>query len=236
MLGLSVGRVESLFDLGLPVEVRELPDDLAALDELLGDRALLEPIAAAWDAAAREFGRPTVPMDRHVRLMVIEQRTGWGYETLVGEVSDSLHPRCFCLIALCERVPDESTIRKLTRRLGPDVVAKITRAVIAKATRERRFVARAARIDSTVVEADIRSDGTLHPLSIPARLRRITHGELPHFRSPRMRASGPAPSSRPLRTRSDRLRAQCSGSRSPRRSGSQPVVRQGAWWSSEAGA
>jgi hypothetical protein len=71
MLGLSVGRVESLFDLGLPVEVRELPDDLAALDELLGDGALLEPIAAAWDAAAREFGRPTVPMDRHVRLMVI---------------------------------------------------------------------------------------------------------------------------------------------------------------------
>jgi IS5 family transposase len=54
-------------------------------------------------------------------------------------------------------VPDESTIRKLVRRLGPEVIEEITRAVIAKATTgERRFVARAARCDSTVVEADVR--------------------------------------------------------------------------------
>jgi IS5 family transposase len=54
------------------------------------------------------------------------------------------------------RVPDESTVRKLTRRLGADVVAEITRVLIAKATREKRFRARAVRIDSTVIEADIR--------------------------------------------------------------------------------
>jgi len=53
-------------------------------------------------------------------------------------------------------VPDESTVRKLTRRLGPDVVAEITRALIAKATRENRFRARAIRIDSTVIEADVK--------------------------------------------------------------------------------
>jgi len=157
MLRLSGGQVESLFDLGLPVEVRELPTDLAALDVLLGDPALLVPVEAAWDAAAREFGRPTIPIERLIRLMVIKQRSGWGYETLVGEVSDSLHLRRFCRIALSERVPDESTIRKLVRRLGPEVIEEITRAVIANATTgERRFVARAARIDSTVVEADIR--------------------------------------------------------------------------------
>lgn len=72
------------------------------------------------------------------------------------EVSDSLHLRRFCLIGIDQRVPDESTIRKLARRLGPDVVAQITRMVIEKAQRETRFTARAARIDSTVVEADIR--------------------------------------------------------------------------------
>ena len=60
------------------------------------------------------------------------------------------------MIALSEWVPDESTVCKLTRRLGDTVVDEITRAVITKATRERRFVARAARIDSTVVEADVR--------------------------------------------------------------------------------
>jgi transposase, IS5 family len=89
--------------------------------------------------------------------MVVKQRSGWGYETLVREVSDSLYLRRFVRIALTERVPDESTIRKLVRRLGPEVIEEITRAVIANATTgERRFVARAARIGSTVVEADIR--------------------------------------------------------------------------------
>jgi transposase, IS5 family len=57
-------------------------------------------------------------METYVRLMVVKQRTGWGYETLVREVSDSLHLRRFCLIALGARVPDESTVRKLTRRLA----------------------------------------------------------------------------------------------------------------------
>jgi transposase, IS5 family len=156
MLRLSGGQVESLFDEALPVEVRELPEDLAALDALLSDPAVLEPVERAWDQAARGHGRPTIPIERFVRLMVIKQRTGWGYETLAREVSDSLHLRRFCLIALSERVPDESTIRKLCRRLGPDVIEAICRQVIAGALRERRFAARAARIDSTVVEADIR--------------------------------------------------------------------------------
>src|SRR5687767_4293356 len=123
---------------------------------LLGDAALLAPVERAWEDASRGHGRPTIPIDRFVRLMVIKQRSGWGYETLVREVSDSLHLRRFCRIALTERVPDESTIRKLCRRLGPDVIEEITRAVIVKATSERRFVARAARCDSTVVEADVR--------------------------------------------------------------------------------
>jgi IS5 family transposase len=133
------------------------------LDVLLRDQALLEPIAAGWRAEAVSQGRPSIPMEVYVRLMVIKQRTGWGYETLMREVSDSLHLRRFCLIALGERVPDESTVRKLTRRLGAAVVAELTRCVIAKAQRETRFKARAVRIDSTVVEADVRypSDAAL---------------------------------------------------------------------------
>jgi hypothetical protein len=51
-----------------------------------------------------------------VRFMVIKTRTGWAYETLVRQVSDSLHLHRFCRIALTERAPDESTIRKLSAR------------------------------------------------------------------------------------------------------------------------
>lgn len=163
MLRVVGEQMDSLWDEVLPVEVRELPEDLARLDGLLGDPALLAPIAAHWEreAAARgssalRHGRPTIAMATFVRLMVVKQRSGWGYETLVREVSDSLHLRRFCLIAIDQRVPDESTVRKLCRRLGPEVVREITRAVIEKAKRETRFSARAARVDSTVIEADIR--------------------------------------------------------------------------------
>jgi IS5 family transposase len=156
MLTLRGGQVESLWDEVLPIEVRELPEDLAGLDLVLGDPVLLAPIAAAWECSARDRGRPSISMAVFVRLMVVKARTGWGYETLVREVSDSLHLRRFCLVAIDQRVPDESTVRKLARRLGPSVVEEITRIVIAKAQRETRFRARAARIDSTVIEADIR--------------------------------------------------------------------------------
>ncbi len=163
MLRLAGGQVESLLDELLPVEVRELPADLAVLDRLLADPRLLAPIERAWAQTARAHGRPTIPMACFVRLMVIKQRTGWGYQTLVREVSDSLHLRRFCLLPLTQRVPDESTVRKLARRLGPETVTELTRVVIGKAQRETRFAARAVRIDSTVVEADIRypSDGML---------------------------------------------------------------------------
>src|SRR5713101_3037469 len=163
MLRLEGEQVESLWDEILPMEARQLPEDLARIDELLRDVKLLAPIEAHWQReaeqrgrSARGHGRPTIAMASYVRLMVLKQRFGWGYETLVREVSDSFHLRRFCLIGIDQSVPDESTVRKLTRRLGAETVAELTRTLIAKATRETRFRARACRVDSTVVEADIR--------------------------------------------------------------------------------
>jgi transposase, IS5 family len=126
VLTLWSGRAESLWDDALPVEVRELPEDLAALDRLLSDPELLAPIVAHWQREVVETGRavltdgrPTIAMETYVRLMVLKQRYRWGYRTLIAEVSDSIHLRRFCRIALSERMPDESTVRKLTRRIGP---------------------------------------------------------------------------------------------------------------------
>jgi len=173
MLTLLGGQVESLWDEVLPAGVRELPADLARLDRILSDPGLLTPISDAWEAGSRGWGRPSIAMASFLRLMVVKQRSGWGYETLVREVSDSFHLRRFCLIGIDQAVPDESTVRKLARRLGAGVVEEITRLVIEKATRETRFRARAARIDSTVVEADIRypSDAmlALHGVRVLAR-------------------------------------------------------------------
>jgi IS5 family transposase len=162
VLTLFADGAESLWDEILPAEVRVLPDDLASLDVLLADPELLAPIALRWERELMEAsrfsprGRPSMPIETYVRLMVVKHRSGWGYETLTREVSDSIHLRRFCRLGISEPVPDESTVRKLTRRLGAEVVHELTRLVIAKARREKRFRPRAARIDSTVVEADIR--------------------------------------------------------------------------------
>jgi IS5 family transposase len=163
VLTLWAEQPESLWDEALPVEVRELPEDLAALDGLLADPGLLGPIVERFRREFRETGRfvltdgrPTIAMETFIRLMVLKQRYRWGYRTLVAEVSDSIHLRRFCRISLSERVPDESTVRKLTRRIGPETVNELTRVLIVAATRSRRFRARAVRIDSTVIEADVK--------------------------------------------------------------------------------
>ena len=163
MLTLLAEQPECLWDEALPVEVKELPEDLAALDLLLADHEVLWPLVERWEQEFRETGRlvlsegrPTIALETFVRLMVLKQRYRWGYRTLVAEVSDSIHLRRFCRISLSERVPDESTVRKLTRRIGPETVAELTRVLIVKACREKRFRPRAVRIDSTVIEADVK--------------------------------------------------------------------------------
>ena len=148
--------VATVWDSLLPPEVVALPEDWARLDSLLAEPAMLEPFRSHWDQTALDQGRPTLPMAIYLRLMVVKHRTGWGYETLVREVSDSLHLRRFCLLALHQSAPHESTVRKLTRRLGSEVVDELIRALIVQVHRERRLRPRAMRVDSTVVEADIR--------------------------------------------------------------------------------
>ena len=124
MLTLLAPQPESLWDESLPVEVKELPEDLAALDRLLSDPELLWPLVGRWQHEFHETGRlvltegrPTIALETYVRLMVLKQRYRWGYRTLVAEVSDSIHLRRFCRISLSERMPDESTVRKLRAAL-----------------------------------------------------------------------------------------------------------------------
>ena len=64
MLRLAGGQVEALFDELLPVEVRELPEDLAVLDRLLADPRLPAPIEPAWAQRGLRHGRPTGGLHR----------------------------------------------------------------------------------------------------------------------------------------------------------------------------
>jgi len=96
-----------LWDEALPIEVRVLPQDLAALDSLLSDPELAMVFLERWrqevDRTGRLVlteGRPTIAMETYVRLMVLKARYRWGCRTLVAEVPDSIHLRRFCRISL----------------------------------------------------------------------------------------------------------------------------------------
>jgi hypothetical protein len=91
VLTLLAGRPESLWDEALPVEVRELPADLAALEGLLADPGLLAPIVAHWRREVLETrravltdGRPTIAMESYIRLMVLKQRYRLGVSVVGG--------------------------------------------------------------------------------------------------------------------------------------------------------
>jgi hypothetical protein len=74
-----IGRqVESLFDAVSPVSVRESPADLARLEALLSDAALLAPIEWAW-ATARDGGRPTIATAMLVRWWWSSSALGGGH-------------------------------------------------------------------------------------------------------------------------------------------------------------
>jgi transposase, IS5 family len=145
---------ESLWEAVLPAELRELPAELAKVDGILEDDRFLAPFRLRLTA---RIGRPTIPIETYVRLMYLKHRYGLGYETLCKEVSDSFTWRRFCRVALDGRVPDPSTLMKLTKRLGPELLEELNAGLLSLAVERKVLRSRRLRVDTTVVEADIRS-------------------------------------------------------------------------------
>lgn len=141
-----------LWDSILPEELRKLPEELARVDILLQDERLMEPFVRRFNQTQ---GRPGVPISTYLRLMYLKFRYKLGYETLVAEVSDSIAWRRFCGIGYQQKVPDASTLIKLTHKFGDETLAEIHGLIIA-GLRERKLVrGRKIRTDTTVIASDI---------------------------------------------------------------------------------
>src|SRR5215831_14993152 len=183
MLTKDTSQVDTIWDGLFPDFVRLLPDDLARLDQVLDAPGVLRQFEQHWGRANLKVGRPSIPMATYIRLMALKHRHGWGYERLIRQVADSFHLRRFCRISIVAEVPDESTVRKLTRRLGPELVDDLTREVVRLAIRERGFRVRAMRCDSTVQESNIRfpTDSGLAAdvVRVLARVARKVHAAIP---------------------------------------------------------
>src|SRR5216683_527193 len=176
---------ESLWEAVLPAELRELPAELAKIDRILDDDRFLAPFRSRLTA---RVGRPTIPTETYLRLMYLKHRYGLGYETLCREVTDSFTWRRFCRVSLDGRVPDPTTLMKLTKRLGPGLLEELNAGLLSLAAERKVLRSRRLRVDTTVVEADVRSptDSGLCAHAV-SRLTRLAK---------RIRAAGLAPRSR----------------------------------------
>jgi IS5 family transposase len=143
---------ESLWDYLLPLQAQLLPDELAIVDAWLLDDRFFEPYRQRFNTL---IGRPTVPVETYLRLMYLKHRYGFGYETLVCEVADSLHWRRFCRIPLEEAVPHATTLSKLTRKYGPSLVHDLNALLIQKVRDTKVLRTRKLRVDTTVLQAPI---------------------------------------------------------------------------------
>jgi IS5 family transposase len=152
MLRLRDGQT-TLWDETFPPGVGELSPELAAIDALLAEDRFLEPFRRRL---ASKIGRPTVPIETYIRLMYLKHRYGMGYETLVKEVADSISWRRFCRIALGGEVPHATTLIKLTQRCGPEIFEELNQTLLRTAVERKLLRSRRLRVDTTVMEADVR--------------------------------------------------------------------------------
>ena len=152
MLKLRAGHQMTVWDCLLPDELRHLNDELTTVGKLLDDQIFMAPFLEKWNI---KIGRPTVAVETYLRLMYLKYRYGFGYETLVAEVNDSLQWRQFCRIPLDKRVPHSTTLIKLTQKYGDETIHELNKALIEKATQEKIIRTRKMRTDTTVVESNI---------------------------------------------------------------------------------
>ncbi len=140
------------WDLILPEGVRRMSPELDAVDELLDDERFMKPFQEVFPS---KRGRPTIPMETYLRLMYLKFRYKLGYEALVAEVSNNISWRLFTRIGLSGRVPEASTLSKLTTGKAKAAVATLNDALVVKLVEQGTVKGRRLRTDTTVLPANI---------------------------------------------------------------------------------
>jgi len=142
----------SLWESVLPPELFRMNDELASVDRLLDDERFLAPFRERFYT---RVGRPTTPVATYLRMMYLKRRYKLGYEMLVKEVKDSFSWRSFCRLSFEDRVPDDTTLIKLTHKYGEGTLRELNDALVLKLKEAKVIRGRKLRMDTTVSEANI---------------------------------------------------------------------------------
>ena len=150
-----------LWESFLPPALKQIPEELALVDEALGDKKFVSRfekkllVKLQEEEISSHLGRPTIPLATYIRLMYLKFRYQLGYETLLKEVSDSIQWRRFCDLSLYQEVPDDTTLIKLTNRFGQELIDELNHALICKVKERKLIKGKKMRIDTTVISSNI---------------------------------------------------------------------------------
>ena len=104
-------------------------EELTKVNKLFDDERFLSTFQERFGT---RMGRPTTAVATYLRMMYLKHRYQLGYEVLVKEINDSLAWRRFCYLSLSDRVPDNTTLIKLTHKYGEDTVRALNDALVLK--------------------------------------------------------------------------------------------------------
>jgi transposase, IS5 family len=142
--------------------IAERPGDLwepwmRQVDQALDDARLVEIIQDAWKRLCKKSktrGRRGTPAEVILRLLVLKHIRNWSFEELEREVCANFVYRQFTRIG-GGKVPDNKSISRFSRQLGPEVMENIHQRVVAIAQEKKIIQGRKLRVDTTVVETNI---------------------------------------------------------------------------------
>jgi IS5 family transposase len=134
-------------------------------DTVLDNDRLVEIIQAALVKRckkSRTRGRPGTPADVILRLLILKHIRDWSFQETAREVRANLVYREFTRIG-AGTVPDDKSISRFSRQIGPQVVEQLHEQVVSIAKENNLIPGRKLRVDTTVVETNIHypTDSTL---------------------------------------------------------------------------
>jgi transposase, IS5 family len=126
-------------------------------DKVLEDEQLINAVYEGLlkrHAKSRTRGRPGVPAEIVLRMLLLKHIRNWSFAVVEREVRANLVYREFTRVGAA-KVPDAKTLGRQARALGPDVVKQIHERMVALALENKVIQGRRMRVDTTVVETNI---------------------------------------------------------------------------------
>jgi IS5 family transposase len=156
---IATRRVQSSFADGLIAEeVHDLWEPwMRHADEALNDDQLLQTIQKELSKRHKKSktrGRPGTTAEVILRMLLLKHTRDWSFEVTSREVRANLVYREFTGVG-GGKVPDDKTMGRLARQLGPEAIEKLHQRTVAIAVEKEVVKGRKLRVDTTVVETNI---------------------------------------------------------------------------------